>query len=68
MGFDLIWMARVNAHATSCEHIELVEHGQDFGVGLVDGGDDGEVVRVRQFAQTGNDLDGMDVRKGVIMI
>ena len=56
MGFDFIWRTRVDAHASPREHVELVEHGQDFGVGLVDGGDDGEVVRVRQFAQAGDDL------------
>ena len=56
MRFDLGWRARVDAHASPREHVELVEHGQDFGVGLVDGGDDGEVVRVRQFAQAGDDL------------
>ena len=56
MVLNLRWRARVDAHATSCEHVELVEHGQDFRGRLVDGGDDGEVVRMRQFAQTGNDL------------
>ena len=52
MSLDSVWSIRIDANATPSQHIELIEEHQYFGVWLVDGGDDGEVVRMCQFSQT----------------
>ena len=57
MCLDLVGRTRVDAHPATGQHIELVEEHQDFGVGLVDGGDDGDVVVGGEPVQGLDDLE-----------
>src|SRR5699024_9643567 len=48
---------RVDADAAPGENVQLVEHVENLGGGLVDGGDDGQRVRLCQFVQRGDYLE-----------
>src|SRR5699024_3177492 len=52
---DAAKWARVDAHATTGKHVQLVDLLENKGVGLVQRDDDGDGVSSRQTAQTGDD-------------